>query len=242
MRKKVILLIVLMVISVGFLDGCDEHTDINLESIILDLTFYNGYKEVFGADWGGLEIYGIIKNLASVTIEDVEILVALRDASDNIIDSVIIAPKSSQIEPNGKSLFETTFLGDVGYYDHYTAEIISFKESRDSIYKDLKLKNVWVDKSQVYSDKDWYHYTIYGDITNTGSKVAQFVQVTAIFYDRNDKLIAWGRGHPEDSVFGEIGTIYSGQSVSFETYPNLDYPDFSNISSHELEVSYLMVN
>lgn len=250
MKKVSILLIACMMVSVSFSCGCNEQADIKqedgLEPIILDHTSYNGYIEVFGTGLGGLEIYGIIKNVASVTIEDVEILVALRDASSNIIDFVLIAPKSSQIESNGKSLFETTFLGDVGYYDHYTAEIISFEESQNSIYKDLKLENVWVDRSQVYPDseghEDWYHHTIYGDITNTGSKIAISVKVTAIFYDENDKLIAWGRGFPEDNILDVIGTIYSGQRVSFEIFPNIKFSDFSNISSYELEVGYLMVN
>jgi len=189
-------------------------------------------------------IIGIIKNVASVCINNVEIKAVLYDSAGNVIKtSLEYNPYSDEyyyswahptiIESGDTGCFKITFQ-DVPYYDHYGIEIYSYKTDFNEGYDDsLVLENV--DGGLEDYDFGSDYYNVGGIIKNTGSNAYLNVNVYGIFYDSIGKIIA-----VEYDMIGEgfPFTLYAGQEESLSIQIADWEMDISQISDYELKIEY----
>jgi len=186
------------------------------------------------SDW--VVVVGIIKNTASVCIDDVEIKATLYDSAGNVIKtSIEYNPYLDEyyydeaspaiIEPDDTACFRISF-DDVSYYDHYGLEIYSFETDYDEAYNDdLVLSNIQFSGGSVS-----------GTIKNTGNNVYTVVKVHCMFFDKNGKIVA-----VETDWIGEVGdkfALYAGQEETFSVEVLSWTMDTSIITDYELKIEY----
>ena len=189
-------------------------------------------------------IIGIIKNVASVCINNVEIKAVLYDSAGNVIKtSLKYNPYTDEyyyswarptiIESGDTGCFKITFQ-DVPYYDHYGLEIYSYRTDFNEGYDDsLVLENVEGGLEDYDFGSDYYN--VVGIIRNTGSNAYLNVNVHGIFYDSIGKIIA-----VEYDMIGEgfPFTLYAGQEESLFIQISDWEMDISQISDYELKIEY----
>jgi len=119
MRKLAILLIVLMVVSVCFLSGCDNQSS-NSGSIIVESHNIRDYI------FGGKEVYGTIKNVGDKNVDYTEVTVKFYDS-----DNELLHTEKTQIQYIAKGEiknFSVQYTSNDPYYSayhHYTVSVWS---------------------------------------------------------------------------------------------------------------------
>jgi len=180
-----------------------------------------------------VSIDGIIKNVANVPINNVDIKATLYDKSGNIIKTNkewsditesyrYDSPHPGYIKPGETSYFSITFQ-DVQYYDHYAFEIISFKSGiSEGCREGLVISNI---KNNIGS----LGYEVAGKIKNEGSNKQILVSVWGAFYSSDGSLVCVDRAYlPVD--------MYSGQEEEFRFTVYDWHIDPNRISNYDLKI------
>jgi hypothetical protein len=237
---KLIAIGIILILIAVVLSGCNEQTTINensedeisssdlTEPIILDCSHEHNLGGILGDK---IRIFGIIKNTASESIEDVFLEVVFLDASNNIIESSIIDTKPSIINTGETACFYDNIY-DISFFDHYELTVSTYRKSINKPYLDLKI-HLQGEPILEYT-YDFAEYEINGNIVNTGSEVIKDIRIWAILYDSNNNLIDIG-------FSSQIDILYSGQMESFQIYVfRLDGEayELSKVVDYEFKVEY----
>jgi len=194
------------------------------DPVILKNTSYSYLDSVY--------VDGIVKNVANVPINNVNIKVTLYDKSNNIIKTsgwwdedlgdYYDSAHPYYIKPEETAFFHVSF-GDVPYYDHYDIEIISF----DSGYISGCGESLAI--SDIQDNIGVLGYEVTGTLKNEGLYKLTLVGVWGAFYDSSGNLLCIEHDYtlPLD--------LYSGQEETFTITAYEFGIDISKISSYELK-------
>jgi len=187
------------------------------------------YKAFYSGD-GLYKVTGVIKNVASVDVNDVHIKIYIYDAGSNLIKSVSIDTKPSIIEAGEDAFFYETIYAE--YCDSFDMEVVSYKKSDSSSYGDIQFLNLKIE-SETYDSIGNAFYKVEGDIKNAGSKILKNVRVWGMFYDSWGNILDMGFSFTKD-------VIYSGQMKSFKVGLMFWTSEFEveDISRYELKAEY----
>lgn len=187
------------------------------------------YKAFYSGD-GLYKVTGVIKNVASVDVNDVHIKIYIYDAGSNLIKSVSMDTKPSIIGAGEDAFFYETIYAE--YCDSFDMEVVSYNKSDSSSYGDIQFLNLKIESS-TYDSIGNAFYKVEGDIKNAGSKILKNVRVYGMFYDSWGNILDMGFSFTKD-------VIYSGQMKSFKVDLMFWTSEFEveDISRYELKAEY----
>jgi len=194
---------------------------------ILEHTSYT-----YSDDW--VSVDGIIKNVADVPINNIELKITLYDKSGNIIKTnqdwsdITHSYSYDYTHPryikSGETAFFSVTFEDINYYDHYDFEILSF----DSGYSYGCREGLVI--SDVKDSIDTLGYEVTGNLKNEGTIKHSLITIWGAFYDSSGKLLC---------VAGDYSLpldFYSGQEEEFTITVYDWHIDPKKISNYDLKI------
>lgn len=162
-------------------------------------------------DGGWFHIVGEVRNNSNTPMEFVEVIATLYDDANNVVGTDFTFTELDVIPPGGKTPFET---GTDQYQD-----ITNYQLQVQGEPSELPRQDLVVLSHNHYEDNGWLH--IRGEVQNTGSTPAEFVEVIVTLYDTNGNVVG------TDFTFADLDTIPAGGVSPFETgtdhYPGFDH-------------------
>ncbi len=165
--------------------------------------------DVLESNWytdsiGTLYFIGIIKNSGNVDLEFTEAIATLRDDSGTLVGSASSFSTLDIIRPGEISPFKILFLNTPANWTKYEIVVQGQEASFLSSYRDFEIV------SSQGKTADFGVYTIVGEVKNIGNKDAEFVEIIAIMYDANGKIIG------TESTFAKLDKVVAGSTSPFE--------------------------
>jgi len=202
----------------------DEVEDDIPEPIVIDHNSYFSHTTT-GSHSPFIHVYGLVKNCADVNIEFLQVTIKIYDKWGTIIDNKDIYVIPTIIEPDSIGCFDGMFYDGTNYYDdydHYDVEIASFRQFGNTVYKNFELTEVEYIEEEVtlLNGKVEIQKSIIGNIKNTGNVDMSSVDIYAVYYDSNNKIVGM--------CFATIFGLDGGQKKSFKTLPIVTPDTFSD--------------
>ncbi len=166
----------------------------------LDATITN----TFTSSTGSLHLVGAVRNNSSVTYEFVEILVALYRADGAVVRTDFTFATPDTLGPGESGTFDILVLSPVPVY-------VSYK-----IWTDANATTAAPPASQFSVENDSSYVStsgtlhVVGEVRNSGSSSAQFVEITANFYGAGGALLT------TDYTFSDVSVLGPGQDSPFD--------------------------
>ena len=184
-----------------------ESTDESSEWI--DITHHNYYMN----DYNSIISYAVVKNLLDVPVKNTLIVTTLKDANGDVLEATT---NNAGLIPPGESIPIKSIFKD-GHKMEWEKVEVKFSKAkkldRRTIHTDFELQNVTL--------KDDYRSSfikkVTGTVVNTGDTKAEWVDVYAIFFDKQDRIVASassGIKGSRDLAFGEKGDFSAGTNTA----------------------------
>ena len=169
---------------------------------------------------GYLHVIGIVQNDGTENLEYVEIDATFYDKNNNVVGSNFTYTYIDILAPEQKSPFDV-FISKPQNYDHYKLSL-SYDKTYDEPFSGLKIQGV------THHTDNYGYYYIDGEVKNTNTTKAKYVEVVATLYDSTGKIIY------ADFTFTN-SDIPPGQTSSFEFMIDTSGVP-GNIASFDLQV------
>jgi PKD repeat protein len=206
-----------------------------------EIIAHNAYYDILDS----MTVVGIIKNVATIPIQFMQIKITFYDSANNIIKTNMRTVWSDYdhkylnlytyvepltIYPGERGIFND-FIQNIPYYDHYDIKILDYEKTTGTTdTSDLVIDNI--NKEIDRTGFPW-SYILSCDIKNIESSVCHDVRVYGIFYNSQGKLLT-----VESS--GML-TLYSGEKETFTIRISGSYHsdafNVEEISNYELFIS-----
>jgi hypothetical protein len=156
-----------------------------------------------------IEVIGVIKYTGSIVRREPEIIVTLTDASDKVLASGNAIYTPDYIVPNSNIPYFALLDGPVEEWAKIEIDIQS--EALTGFYEELVYKDVAVDQpSLVPPSNEYENMKIVGRVKNTGSEIAQFVEIVGVLYDEAGKPL------DVNSTYARKDELSPGEDSPFE--------------------------
>ena len=150
-----------------------------------------------------LHFIGLVRNTGTVDLEFVEITVTLRDANNTLV-AVESGYTSLDVVPVGQvSPFSVLFLEAPAEWSTYEIDIQGEEADFLDPYTEFEVV------SSTGRIPSFGGYEIVGEIRNTGVANAEFVEVIAVLYDVNNRILG------VDFTFTEFDIVEAGGTSPF---------------------------
>jgi hypothetical protein len=164
--------------------------------------------EVENVNWyissiDSLWFIGLVKNTGNVDLEFVEINVLLRDGEGTLVASDFTYSELDTIPVGEYSPFTVLFLEEPESWEKYEVVVEGEEAGFLTPYTEFEIISA-NGKQGSFGD-----YEIVGEIRNTGSQDAEFVEISAALYDINGKLIG------VDFTYTDFDKVVAGGSSPF---------------------------
>lgn len=176
---------------------------------------------------GYYHIVGEIENTSGNLARLVKITALLYDEDNTIVGSTFDYATIDLTRPGEKSSFHLIFTNSeqIGEIEAYRLTIDSTRTLTD------KPRNLELEVGDAHVDAVGYYHLV-GEVKNNGDRTATFVEVSAVFYDRDGNVV--------DTAFGYTAPdrIPSGDMASFElvsTAPNASLISTSSVNADSVQ-------
>lgn len=132
---------------------------------------------------GYTNVVGEVKNIGPQNLDFVQVTVTFYDGQNNVIGTAFSFTSMRILTPNQKSPFKVISTKTNLIADHYTVAISDASFTTNQPNTSLKIQGATSNVDQI----GYYH--VVGQVTNTGSATASFVEVVVTFYDSGGKVI-----------------------------------------------------
>ena len=148
----------------------------------VDITYNNHYMN----DYNTIVSHAVVKNMLNVPIRNALIVTILKDANGDVLNS---ATSNAYLIPPGESFPIKAIFKDAHTIEWEKIEV-NFSKGKKldkrAIHTDFQLQNVTL--------KDDYRSSfikkVTGTVVNTGDTKAEWVDVFAIFFDKQGRIVA----------------------------------------------------
>ncbi len=212
--KKIIFVVIGVLLLSILLGGCSPALATSyVHAKILETNSYVDSIEY-------LHVIGIVQNDGTENLKYVKVSATFYDKNNNVVGSNFTYTYINILVPQQKSPFNV-FISEPQDYDHYKLSL-SYDKTYNEPFSGLQIQGV-----THHIDKYGYYY-IDGEVKNTNTAKAKYVEIVATLYDSNGKIIY------ADFTFTN-SDIPPDQTSSFEFMINTsDLP--GSISSFDLQV------
>ncbi|WP_051963008.1 fibronectin type III domain-containing protein [Mesoaciditoga lauensis] len=169
---------------------------------------------------GYLNVIGVVQNDGTENLKYVEIDATFYDKNNNVVGSNFTYTYMDILTPGQKSPFDV-FISKPANYDHYKLSL-SYEETTDEPFQGLKIQGV------THHTDNYGYYYIDGEVKNTNTTKAKYVEVVATLYDSTGKIVYAKFTYTNSD-------ISYGQTSSFEVIVNTSEVP-GNIVSFDLQV------
>lgn len=150
---------------------------------------------------GDLHVIGVVQNDGTENLEYVKISATFYDKNNNVVGSRYTYTYMDILTPQQKSPFDV-LISKPANYDHYKLSL-SYDKTDDEPFSGLKIQGV------THHTDDYGYYYIDGEVKNTNTVKANYVEIVATLYDSNGKIIYTDFTYTNSD-------IAPGQTSSFE--------------------------
>lgn len=172
----------------------------------LEILSHDSYTD---GEW--YHIVGEIQNNNDYPMMFVEIVATLYDDDGKVVGTDFTYTFLDVIPPGGKSPFETGT-------DEWEGTT-NYKLQAEGSKGDLPRQDLVIRSHESYIDGDWLH--VRGEVENTGTTDAEFVQLVITLYDASDNVVG------ADFTFTTLNIVPAGGTSPFESgtdhWPNFDH-------------------
>lgn len=174
---------------------------------------------------GSYHVVGEVQNNSSNKLDFVKVTGTFYNASGTVVDTDFTYTMIDTLLPGQKSPFEIFVLEESisATVDHYTVAVSDWDTTSEEPYRGFSIL------SQSTSTDVLGARHVVGEVKNTGTQEATYVQVVATFYDASGKVVA------AEFTYTDPSTLVAGQTAPFEVIV-LSATQSTKIATYELQV------
>ena len=154
---------------------------------------------------GFFNIVGEVKNISYKTLKFVNVTAAISDSSNRIIDKDSRYTSLEELRPQQKSNFHIVFSDQLPI-DQSTTYTLTVSPSEQTTPKLPQLQLNFINSKSDSPD----NFLVEGQVINQGNQPANYVKVSASFYDVNNQLVDVKNAYTQPS------SLQPGESAPFE--------------------------
>ncbi len=151
---------------------------------------------------GWYHIIGEVKNNSSNKLNYIRLTATFYNTAGTVISTDFTYTRIDTLMPEQKSPFEIILLDKTNSaaVDHYVVVLSDATITGVEPYRAFTV----LSHSSSIDTSGWYH--VVGEVKNTGSQMATYVQVVGTFYDATGKVVAtaFTYTHPEDLIVDQV--------------------------------------
>jgi hypothetical protein len=167
---------------------------------------------------GYFNIVGEVKNISYKTLKLVKVIATISDSSNRIVNTGSAYTSLEELRPQQKSNFHIIFSDQVPVDTTY---VLTVSPSGETTSKLAQLQLNFGDTRADSPD----NISVQGQVTNQGIQPANFVKVSASFYDVNNQLV------DVENVYTQPSSLQPGESAPFEiTVSRPSLPQIASVS------------